>query len=164
MRQLPKARALTLALPLAILLAGASCAAAPAATATRRPTTFVVPTQLPNGRAELTIAPGYVVGTTLTVPITLIVTSGTITGPVTARVLASGINEGGAPAEVLVRELAVTPVTVSGGRGATSVTWDTKDQKGAYVPADAYSLVLEFRSGDGAGAPLTKAGATLELR
>lgn len=165
MRQLPKARALTLALPLALLLAGASCAAAPAATATRRPAAaFVVTTQLPNGRAELTIAPGYVIGTTLTVPIALIVTSGSVTGPVTARVLASGINEGGAPAEVVVRELAVTPVTVSGGRGATSVTWDTKDRKGAYVPADAYSLVLEFRSGDGAGAPLTKGGATLELR
>jgi hypothetical protein len=157
-RHLPKARALAVAL----VLAGTACTAAPApAPARSLTTTFVIPVALPNGRAELTIAPSYPRGATLAVPITVLVSNGTISGPVTARVLASGINEAGLPAEVLVRELATAPVTVSGGRGTTTVTWDTLDRTGTVVPADAYSLVLEFRSGDGT---IAKAGATLEIR
>jgi hypothetical protein len=148
-----------------MLVAGQGCAPTAAPAPTRRaPAAFVIPTDLPNGRAELTIAPSYPIGTPLAIPITVVVTRGTITGPITARVLASGINEGGSPAEVLVRELAVAPVTVSSGRGSTTVSWDTKDRNGALVPADAYSLVLEFRSDDGGTSLTTKAGATLELR
>ena len=169
MRQLPKARAVAIAL--ATLLVAGSCATAPAPPPTRRPSTaFVIPADLPNGRAELTIAPSYPIGRPLAIPITVIVTRGTITGPVAARIMASGINEGGSPAEVLVRELAVTPVTVASGRGSTFVAWDTKDRKGVLVPADAYSLVLEFRSDDGGTtgtsgtSRTTRAGATLELR
>ena len=124
----------------------------------------MIPTELPNGRVEIRIAPSYPVGTPLAIPITVIVTRGTITGPLTARIMASGINEGGLPAEVLVRELAAAPVTVTAGRGSTAVAWDTKDQKGVLVPADAYSLVLEFRSADGGALAVTRAGATVELR
>ena len=163
MRQLPKARALAIAL--ATLLVAGSCATAPAPTPTRRtPTAFVIPTALPNGRVEITIAPSYPVGTPLAIPITVVVTRGTITGPVTARIMASGINEGGLPAEVLVRELVAAPVTLTAGRGSTAVAWDTRDLKGVLVPADAYSLVLEFRSEDGGVRTITRAGATLELR
>ena len=163
MRQLPKTR--TLAVALATLLAAGSCATAPTPIAARPTTlTFTIPNELPNGRADLTIARSYPIGAALTIPITVVVTRGTITGPVTARIMASGINEGGAPAEVLVRELAVAPVTVTTGRGSTSVAWDTKDRNGMLVPADAYSLVLEFRSEDGGTLKITRAGATLELR
>ena len=164
MRQLPKARAVAIAL--ATLLVAGSCATAPTPTPTRRPSTaFVIPTELSNGRAEITVAPSYPIGTSLTIPIGIVVTRGAITGPVAARIMASGINEGGSPAEVLVRELTVTPVTVTTGRGSTIVAWDTKDLKGVLVPADAYSLVLEFRSVDGGGTTTTtRAGATLELR
>ena len=163
MRQLPKARALAGAL--ATLVIAMSCTAAPTPTPTRRPpAAFVVPTDLPNGRVELRIAPSYPIGAPLVVPITVIVTGGTITGPVTARVLASGINEGGRPAEALVRELAAAPVTISTGRGSATVTWDTRDQRGVLVPADSYSLVLEFRSGDGARATIVQATAGLDLR
>ena len=118
----------------------------------------------------MTIAASYPIGTPLTIPVTVVVTRGTITGPVTARIMASGINEGGLPAEVLVRELAVAPLTITSGRASTVVAWDTRDLKGALVPADAYSLVLEFRSGDGGTtgtsgtSRTTRAGATLELR
>ena len=170
MRQLPKARAVAIAL--ATLLVAGSCATAPAPT--RKPSTaFVIPTELPNGRAEITVAPSYPIGTSLAIPIGIVVTRGAITGPVAARIMASGINEGGSPAEVLVRELTVTPVTVTTGRGSTFVTWDTKDLKGVLVPADAYSLVLEFQSVDGGTtgtsgtsgtSGTTRAGATLELR
>ena len=146
-------RALALAL-------GCTAAPAPARTAT----TFVVPTELPNGRVELTIEPSYPLGSTLTIPVAIVATRGSITGPVAARVLASGINEGGAPAEVLVRELATSPVTATAGsRRTVTLTWDGRDAKGAIVPADAYSLVLELRSDDGTSRTL-RAGATLELR
>jgi len=163
-RQLPKARPVGIALAtLLLLLVGGSCATAPTPTQ-RPPSVFVIPTDLPNGRAEITIAPSYPIGATLTVPIAIVVTRGTVTGPVAARIMASGINEGGSPAEVLVRELVVAPVIVAGGRGSTTVTWDTRDLKGVLVPADAYSLVLELRSDDAATTKTVRAGATLELR
>ena len=163
MRQLPKTRALAIAL--ATLLMAASCATAPPPTSTRNTSSaFVIPAELPNGRVEMTIVASYPIGTPLAIPVTVVVTRGTITGPVTARIMASGINEGGLPAEVLVRELAVAPLTITSGRGSTAVAWDTRDLKGVLVPADAYSLVLEFRSDDGGARTVTRAGATLELR
>ena len=162
-RQLPNARALAVAL--ATLVIAGSCTAVPAPPPTRRPpAAFVIPTDLPNGRVELTIAPSYPIGAPLVVPIALVARSGTISGPLTARVMASGINESGHPAETLVRDLAATPVTISNGRGSATVTWDTRDQRGVLVPADSYSLVLEFRSGDGARATIASATASLDLR
>ena len=158
MPELPT-KALTLA---AVLL---SACASPAPATARPPTVFVIPTDLPNGRVEITISPTYALGAVATIPVAISVTRGSVTGPVTARVMASGINEAGAPAEVLVRELAATPVTVAAnGRGSTTLTWDTRDTKGTVVPADAYSLVLEMRSDDGGTTRMLTAGATLELR
>ena len=153
-------------LPAQALLAlaiAASCTTAPAPP--RTATTFVVPTELPNGRVEITISPAYALGSTITAPVSIVATRGSITGPLTARILASGINEGGAPAEVLVRELVVTPFTVAAGsRRSTTLSWDTRDAKGVIVPADAYSLVVEVRSDDGPSSRTLTAGATLELR
>lgn len=149
------------------LLIGASCATAPAPSpvATRAPGgAFVLPSALPNGRAELTLSPSYRIGTALSIPISIVASSGTITGPISARIMASGINEQGAPAEVLVRDLAVQPVTASTTRTSTAVAWDTRDEKGMLVPADAYALVLEFRSDAGGTTTTTRVGATLELR
>ena len=163
MRQLPKARALAIALA-TLLVAGSCATAAPPTPTAKASTAFVIPAELPNGRVEITIVASYPIGTPLAIPITVVVTRGTITGPVTARIMASGINEGGLPAEVLVRELIATPVTVTTGRRSMVVAWDTKDLKGVLVPADAYSLVLEFRSEDGGTRTVTRAGATVELR
>ena len=156
MPKLPAKAALALALAL-----GCTAAPAPARTAT----TFVVSTELPNGRVEITIQPSYPLGSTVTIPVAIVATRGSITGPVAARVMASGINEGGLPAEVLVRELATAPLTVTAGsRRSTTLTWDARDAKGVIVPADAYSLVLEMRSDDGGASRTLTAGATLELR
>ena len=114
---------------------------------------------------ELTIAPSYATGSTITIPVAIVASRGTVTGPVSARILASGINEAGLPAEVLVRELVTTPITVTGGsRRTVTLSWDTRDTKGVVVPADAYSLVLEVRSEDGGASHTVTAGATLELR
>lgn len=161
MPKLPPKGALALLAGLAAVLAcSASTPPAP-----RRAPTFIAPTELPNGRVEITIAPSYPLGTTITIPVTLVANRGTVTGPLTARIMASGINEGGAPAEVLVRELTVTRFTVrAGGRQTESLTWDTRDAKGMVVPADAYSLVLEVRSDDAGTSRTFTAGATLELR
>jgi len=165
-RRLPKARSVASRLaPILLLLVGAACVAAPVSTrASTAPISFVIPTSLTNGRVEVTVAAAYPIGAALAIPVAVVVTRGTISGPVTARIMASGINERGLPAEVLVRELAATPVTVSAGRGSTVIAWDARDLKGAPVPADAYSLVLEFRSTDGGATTTARAGATLELR
>jgi hypothetical protein len=140
------------------------CASAPAPTA-RPPSAFVIPTDLPNGRVEITIAPLYSLGTTAMIPVAIVAIRGSITGPVTARVLASGVNDPGVPAEVAVRDLTVAPRSVTANtRRSTTLTWDTRDTKGAIVPADAYSLVLEFRSDDLGTSRTVTASVTLELR
>jgi hypothetical protein len=155
--KLPPKGALSAALALVI----AACTTAPPPTA-RPPAAFVISTQLPNGRVEITVATTYALGAVASIPVTIVVTRGSVTGPVTARVMASGI---GVPAEVLVRDLAVTPLTVgANGRKSTTITWDTRDAKGVVVPVDAYSLVLEVRSLDGGTARMVAATATLELR
>jgi flagellar hook assembly protein FlgD len=161
MPKLPPKRAL--ALGLALLLACAS----PPPPQGGRPTTgvFVIPNELPNGRVEITVAATYAIGRTATIPVSIVTTRGMLTGPLTARIMASGINEAHKPAEVLVRELVAVPIAVgANARGSTTLTWDTRDAKGDVVPADAYSLVLEVRSDDGGASRVLTAGATLELR
>jgi hypothetical protein len=148
------------ALVLAIACGGPSPTARPAGTGGH----FIIPTQLANGRVEVTIEPHYTLGTTTTFPIAVSATRGAITGPVAARILASGINEGGSPAEALVRTLEAAPVTAAGGqRRTTSVTWDGRDEKGRLVPADAYSLVLDFRVEDGGAVTNGRAGVTVQM-
>ena len=78
MPKLPAKAALALALAL-----GCTAAPAPARTAT----TFVVPTELSNGRVEITVTPAYAVGSTITVPVAIVASRGSITGPLTARAI-----------------------------------------------------------------------------
>jgi hypothetical protein len=158
------AKGLILLIPLAAVLAAACASPAPATA--RPPTVFVIPTDLPNGRVEITISPTYALGAVATIPVAISVTRGSVTGPLTARIMASGISEGGGvPAEVLVRELSVKPSTVGAARTAsTTVIWDTRDANGAIVPADAYTLLLEVRSDDGGSSHTVTASATLDVR
>ena len=153
------------ALSAALVLAVAACmsAAPPPATAPA-PTGFVISTQLPNGAVEISIATSYALGRTATIPVTVSATRGTVTAPITARILASGIGDANVPSEVLVRDLKVTPVTASAnGRASTTLSWDTRDAKGTLVPADAYSLVLEVRSEDAGAVRTFTATATLDV-
>jgi hypothetical protein len=125
---------------------------------------FVVSTTVSNGRVELALMPAYKLGSTATIPVTIIATRGSITGPIVAKVLASGVNEGGAPAELVVRTLAPRIVTARPGATQTiDVSWDGNDEKGALVPADAYSLRLDFRIDDGAAPHDATATATLQM-
>lgn len=150
---------------LVVALLFAACAPRPVTLErTGTPEVIVVPTELPNGRVEIALQPTYLLGAPTRVDVAIVATSGTITGPTEARVMASGINEGGSPAEVLVRRLDVNTTTASAGRRATTfVTWDGEDEFGVRVPADAYVLLLEFESNDGGSTRTVLATATLQM-
>lgn len=123
------------------------------------PQVIVVPTVLPNGRIDIAIRPRYVLGTQSRVDVTIVTTRGVIAGPIDPRILASGMS-----AEVLVRRLDATPLSVAAGdRGTTFVTWNGQDQFGVRVPADAYVLLLEFESKDGENTRVVRATATLHM-
>jgi hypothetical protein len=131
---------------------------------TATPAVIVVPTELSNGRIEIALRPSYVLGAPFRIDVAMVATRGTITGPMEARVMASGINEGGSPSEVLVRRLDATAVTATAGRRVTtSVTWDGEGELGVRVPADAYVLLLEFESHDGGSTRTVRATATLQM-
>ncbi|HEX9495830.1 MAG TPA: hypothetical protein VGA38_08730 [Candidatus Limnocylindria bacterium] len=162
MRKLPAKGPLALGIAVALT---AACASMPPEPKTRSaPTAFVIPTELPNGRVEITVATAYPLGANAAIPVTVIVTRGTVTGPVRASIVASGINEGGKPAEALVRELSAPSQAAGTGRRSFTLTWDTRDATGAIVPADAYVIALEFRIDDAGTARTVTATATLELR
>jgi hypothetical protein len=150
---------------LAVLLVLVACAPRPIVVdRTATPGIVVVPTELPNGRVEIAIRPSYVLGADTQVNVTIVATRGTITGPTDARVMASGINEGGLPAEVLVRRLDASAETVrAGGRATATLSWNGEDELGVRVPADAYVLLVEFEADDGTGTHTVRAAATLQM-
>jgi len=156
---------LRLASALAIALVIVACGSRPVVVdRTATPGIVVVPTELPNGRVEIAVRPSYVLGAGTQVSVTIVATRGTITGPTEARVMASGINEGGAPAEVLVRRLDAKAETVkAGGRATATLTWNGEDEFGVRVPADAYVLLVEVESDDGTGTRKVRAAATLQM-
>ena len=156
---------LRLASALAVAIVIAACGSRPVVVdRTATPGIIIVPTELPNGRVEIAVRPSYVLGAGTQVTVTIVATRGTITGPTDARVMASGINEGGAPAEVLVRRLDAKAETVKAGARATAtLTWNGEDEFGVRVPADAYVLLVEFDSDDGTGTHTVRAAATLQM-
>jgi hypothetical protein len=153
------------ALAVALALVLAACGPRPVTvTRTATPSVIVVPTELPNGRVEIAVRPSYVLGAGTQVSVTIVVRQGTIIGPTDARVMASGINEGGSPAEVLVRRLDARAETVkAGGRATATLTWNGEDQFGVRVPADAYVLLVDFESNDGTSTHTVRAAATLQM-
>jgi len=83
---------------LAVALVFAACAPQPGTTTrTATPAIIVVPTVLPNGGVEIALRPSYSLSQPTRIDVAIVATRGTITGPTAARVMASGINEGGAP-------------------------------------------------------------------
>ena len=152
-----------LALLLLIVSCGPQLPPAQRAIPPDQSTSFVIPTVLANGRVEVAIRTGYVIGTSAAIPVVVIASRGAVTGPVTARIVASGIGERGLPSEVLVATLAVTPVSAKAGQAmSTSVSWNGRDDKNDLVTADAYSLLMDFRLEDGSVTTTATAGATLQ--
>lgn len=157
------ARVLVVAIFAPMLACGS---APPPSRVTRSPasqSSVVVPTTLPNGRVEITIAYAYALGQAAKIPILIRTTRGTITGPVGARVLAIGMGERGVPSEVLVRTLAIESAVVPAGQTrTTAVSWDGRDEKSQIVPGDAYVLVVEFQIDAGGQVSKANANATLQ--
>ena len=152
-----------MAVAIAGLAAGCAPPLPPVTATPSQVVTFVIPTALANGRVDVTIRTSFVIGSSAMISMRISATRGTITGPIAARILASGIGERGSAAEVLVATLAVTPVMVKAGQSlSTTVTWDGRDAKGELVPADAYSLRMDFRLDDGTVITNATAGATLQ--
>ena len=149
-----------------VTILAAGCVSPALATRTVAPqsVTFVIPTTLGvTGRVEITVRTRYVIGASSTIPVRIIATRGTITGPIAARILASGIGERGAVSEVVVTTLVVAPVLVNAGQSrSTAVVWDGRDAKGKLVPADAYALVMDFRLAEGTTITNATAGATIQ--
>jgi len=148
-----------------VTILAAGCVSPVPATRTARPqsVTFVIPTAFANGLVEVTVRTRYVIGVSSTIPVRIIATRGTITGPIVARIFASGIGERGSASEVLVATLAVTPLLVNAGQSlSTVVTWDGRDAKGQLVPTDAYALRMDFRLDEGTAVTSGTSGTTLQ--
>jgi hypothetical protein len=149
-----------------ILVPVLACGSAPPSRATRSAASasvFVVPAALPNGRVEFTIAYAYTLGQASKIPILIRTTRGTITGPVAARVVATGMGERGVPSEVLVRTLSAESAVVAAGQArTTTLAWDGRDENGEIVPGDAYVLVVEFQIDVAGQVSKVNANATLQ--
>ena len=117
---------------------------------------LVIPTTVPNGKVEVVVKPTYTVGETIRATIRLAPTTGTLRGPLDPFIQASGFH-----GTATVRHLATGPISVTAGSGDVAVTWDMRDDGGAAVGADDYSLVFDVI--DDAGRTTT-VGATLQVR
>jgi hypothetical protein len=139
---------------LAVLLLVA-CSAPPVRTAPPV-SDVVVPTTVPNGKVEVVVKATYKVGDTIKATVRLSPATGTMRGPLDPFIQASGFH-----GTATVRHLAVDPISVSAGAAEVVVLWDMRDDAGAAVGSDDYSLV--FNVIDDAGRTTT-VGATLQVR
>jgi hypothetical protein len=117
---------------------------------------LVIPTTVPNGKVEVIVKATYPVGATIRATIRLTPTTGTLRGPLDPFVQASGFH-----GTATVRHLAVDPISVAAGSGEVVVVWDMRDDTGAAVGSDDYSLV--FNVVDDARR-MTTIGTTLQVR
>jgi hypothetical protein len=142
------------ALVAAVLLA--SCAAAPPAPKPAALADLVIPTTVPNGKVEVVVKSRYPVGETVRATIRLSPRTGTLRGPLDPYIQASGFH-----GTATVRHLVVDPVTASAGPVEVAVAWDMRDDAGAAVGGDDYSLVFTVIDDSGRA---TTVGTTLQVR
>lgn len=129
----------------AVLVAAITCVPAPPAARSLDPNADVVVTYqvAGGGTIRFTVRPRYVAGEPVTLTVDVGAGSVPIRGPLSGRILGSGL-EG----EKVVRTLGpgtLVPVDVSAGRTArTRVLWDGRDDDGTQVRADTYSAAFDF--------------------
>lgn len=145
----------------ALLLAFAAvCACGPVAPApTLDPNADVILRYSVAGGGEIvfTVRPGYPRGQPVELTVALRAGAEAIRGPLTGRVLFSGI-EG----EQIVRDLgpSLRPVDVPAGTTSrVTVSWDARDARGELVPAESYSVTLDFL----VGPETTRVGTVLRI-
>src|SRR5689334_21056149 len=95
-----------------------ACTSSPPTTPTPN-ADLVLPTTVPNGRVEVVVKRGYTVGETVRAGIRLLPASGSLRGPISPFIQASGFH-----GTAIVRHLTVAPVTASAGPAMVDVTWD----------------------------------------
>jgi len=138
------------------LFACASCGAAPPPRTAVPISDLVIPTTVPNGKVEVVVKSGYALGETIRATIRLRPATGTLRGPLDPVIQASGFH-----GTATVRHLAVDPISVNAGSGDVIVQWDMRDDTGAAVGSDDYSLVFNVVDDSGL---TTTVGATLQVR
>lgn len=131
-----------------VTLVAAACRPAPPAVRSVDPDADVVVTYqvAGGGTIRFTVRPRYVAGDPVTLTVDVGAGSIPIRGPLSGRILGSGL-EG----EKVVRTLGpgtLAPVDVAAGRTArTTVVWDARDDGGTQVRADTYSAAFDFAVG-----------------
>ncbi|SRR5712691_2833843 len=141
---------------LLVVLVIAACGSTPPPATAVPVRDLVLPTTVPNGKVEVVVKSGYAVGDTVRATVRLSPTTGTLRGPVDPFIQASGFH-----GTATVRHLAVAPITASAGAAEVAVSWDMRDDAGAAVGSDDYSLVFNVIDDSGR---TTTVGATLQVR
>jgi hypothetical protein len=112
------------------------------------------------GEVRFTVHPRYAVGEPVTFSLDIRAGTVRVRGPLSGRVLASELASGEQPMRTLgpagLGGVDVDP----GGTARTVVIWDARSDKGEFVPAQTYSLSLDFIVGE---QPL-RLGSVIEIR
>jgi hypothetical protein len=117
---------------------------------------LVLSNKVSNGTVEVVVKRAYAVGETVRATVRLIPTTGSLRGPLDPFIQASGFH-----GTATVRHLKVDPISVSAGAAEVAVVWDMRDDAGAAVGGDDYSLVFNVIDHSGR---TTTVGATLQVR
>jgi hypothetical protein len=147
---------------LVVLLAVTACRASPPAARSLDPNADVVVPYAVSGGGEVrfTVHPRYAAGGPVAFDLDIRAGTQPVRGPLSGRVLASEL----ASDEQLVRTLGsagLGGVEVAPGKAArTTVSWDGRNDKGEFVPAQTYSLSLDFI----VGAQPLRLGTVIEIR
>ena len=120
----------------------------------------VVPYPVPGGgQVRFTVRPRYVVGGPIALDLDIIAGTQAIRGLLSGRVLQSDL--GGEQTIRRFDAVGLGGVDVAPGRQArTKVTWDGRDDKGAFVRQATYSLSLDFV----VGSQPVRLGTVIEVR
>ncbi len=149
------------ALLLAVAVVALACRAGPAPVRSLDPNAdVVVPYAVAGGgEVRLTVHPRYVTGQPILVALDLTAGTVSVRGPISGRVIASGLDRERvvrvfAPADLAAAELG------PGQKRRVELVWDFRDASGAFVAAETYSLSLDFLVD---GDPV-RVGSVIEVR
>ena len=138
------------------LLVLASCSSVSPPRTPAAASDLVIPTVVPNGKVYVVVKPTYTTGEVIRATVQLSPTTGTLRGPLDPFIQASGFH-----GTATVKHLSVDPINVTAGSAEVVVLWDMRDDAGASVGGDDYSLVFDVV--DDAGR-ITRVGTTLQIR
>jgi hypothetical protein len=111
------------------------------------------------GQVRFTVHPRYDTGQPVALELDIMAGSVAIRGPISGRVLASGLEGERTVRTFMATDLSAVDVKPGQSTHAT-VVWDGRDTEGRSVPAETYSLSLDFAIGDQA----ERLGSVIEVR